>query len=1780
MQWRRSLQPLRQASHIIQDDSIAKEAQVYNEIINRGGGFRTTGLDIRLPPVPGNDGDKKPGSLVAQFPKEEAAKFNPRGPPRAPMKGTAAISILNIPQSQMCKILMDEAISTGHIKVLFSNEISSIENYGTGGGAKKVSITVRDHASHADRQYTASFLVGADGNGPITTTLLMDPLHYTILSPLTPPVRGQVSQWRVTFALNPEDVRTKTDQEFLKEEHIAQHYDRVWVGSRPVSYKIDRRATYTVHQRLAANLKKGRCLLAGDAAHINNVIGGLGLSNSLLDSVALSEALVMILREGKPVNPLLTMYSDERRQVFQFFIDPVSTWTEEIVAYLEANKIAEPNFSADSSSTPMTPEYVALQNKLTGSLEDLRFLVEGPTQLLRSVCVLGFELAAFQIALDFEFFNSVEPGKEISVAELAQKAVFQQTKPGWITHTSASQIMHQDMEIRSAVHFCNDEMLKAAADSNLSLKETPYESNLEHCPFQTRHGDSIFKYYAKHPDHAARFARAMAGITRMGREVHQLRDCFPWKNIDSGTVVDIGGGSGHVSIGLARLFPKLKFIVQDDSADMLAEGEKLLTDDIRCNISFEQHNFFKPQPSRNAVAFILRQCTHDWCDRDVVLMLKSVVSGLEASPPDTPLLINDIMMPEPGIWPRHTERALRDLDMIMLVGFGSKERNKEEFDVLLKQADPSTDITRSIVGSEASKGTKKQWPSTRRELPINGFLFRVEAGKSKLGAYGFFPPLVIDRLLRRLVTEIPDNVLISYPSRTPDYEDFTASDVDKLTRAIASVLPQYLKTPMSDTSPGERLVVAIVGVSNLEYHLYFLALQSLGWRTLLMSPRLADQGFAHLIQQTACKTVLVSGIAAGAIARLKRAKGGELDIIPMLNVRELTDIVNQGSVDDHPPSPEPKSPLDSPQLIIHSSGTTGLPKPVTLISGEWLLQNAAMAERTAPGDTLTTLPVFHSFGIGLLLRMLASGRKLSIVSAERPVTASDLLKALELTKSTTLVTVPLVLKFCAEAEGGPSRLAQLNSVITAGSAVPQQLGDELVQKGVAVSTIYGQTESGGLMAPGTGTNWCWVSPLPHAEPFMKFEPVQGEDNIYQLVILQGLPTKVLSNRSDGSYHTNDLFERHPSDPRRWKFAGRADDVIVLMNGEKANPTPLEEALSANANVQAAVVFGAGHDSPGALVIPSDKAAGLSKTQLLESIEPHLNLGNSKVPAYARISLDSVIFKKIEVSLPMTAKSTLIRSRFLESCRGDIERFYDRREKDNYIQIPVTDQNVHGLVREIVCSILPIDKNSLADDADFFLMGMDSLQASHVRARLLRRIDLGYHSLLANVAFEHATVNRLSQHIMDVRNGWLPSCNPETLKLYAEGLVQKYTQFPKLKSGSVIATSGQVVLLTGATGTIGCRILHHLAHQPGIDRIYCLVRAETDGSAAQRVIKAISNARLDDMDGDQWSRIVHVAATLGEPRLGLSNELYEVLRTTVTTIIHGSWAVNFNMSLKSFENPHIASVSHLLNLAMQSPSTLKPTFSLLSSVASSLRGKDCPMKEVQYEWEAASMGYGQSKWVAEKICHAAARHAQICGVEMAVKILRIGQVAGDTRYGIWNPSETIPIIVQSAITTGVLPIMEGPLDTHYWLPVDIAATSIVELVLAKPTSTCETSPAYVFHVANAAPVLWTSEVLPALRKQGMRFEAVPASDWIQRLENLSSEVEDNPALHLLEWLKRRYNEPKLDSEDGAEKREMDLTISKQFSSTLKNGVKISDQLIGKFLTYWIQLEGWKSLKRND
>ncbi|KAF2826265.1 O-methyltransferase [Ophiobolus disseminans] len=388
--------------------------------------------------------------------------------------------------------------------------------------------------------------------------------------------------------------------------------------------------------------------------------------------------------------------------------DDLVKHTFAVAEYLRSNNYPQPTFAPDSVGRPETPEYVQLRSSLKKTLENLQHLVEGPKVHVRNLCCQGYEIAAIQVALDFNFFTIVPAKGQISLEQLAKQAgvdldrtsriirllatefIFHEPSPGYIAHSTTSYLLHVDEEVRATLHYSVDEMLQAASSTADNVKASPLEYDSALTPFTTRHDLPIFDYYGKDTKRSIRFAKAMAGWSKMNLNLNALKDAFPWGKLN-GTVVDVGGGSGKVAITLAQNFPNLDFVVQD-SADMYAAGQELLTDDVRGRVSFMQHSFFEPQPQGDAAAFILRACALNWCDADVVTMFRSLVPGLERSKPDTPLLINDLMGPVPGTLTRDFERGLRQIDLIMLVCFGGKLRTEKEFGALLKRADERFEV--------------------------------------------------------------------------------------------------------------------------------------------------------------------------------------------------------------------------------------------------------------------------------------------------------------------------------------------------------------------------------------------------------------------------------------------------------------------------------------------------------------------------------------------------------------------------------------------------------------------------------------------------------------------------------------------------------------------------------------------------------------------------------------------------------------------------------------------------------------------------------------------------------------------------------------------------------------------------------------------------------------------------------------------------------------------------------------------------------------------------------
>jgi 3-(3-hydroxy-phenyl)propionate hydroxylase len=128
---------------------------------------------------------------------------------------------------------------------------------------------------------------------------------------------GPPGLWRTVFPTEPNE----TEEHVLSDDGVQARLQKFFPSSAP--YEVVHRNLYTTHQRVAATFRSGRVLLAGDAAHVNNPIGGMGLNGGIQDGANLADKLLRIILDGEP-DRLLDLYTLQRRAVAIEFVQEQS----------------------------------------------------------------------------------------------------------------------------------------------------------------------------------------------------------------------------------------------------------------------------------------------------------------------------------------------------------------------------------------------------------------------------------------------------------------------------------------------------------------------------------------------------------------------------------------------------------------------------------------------------------------------------------------------------------------------------------------------------------------------------------------------------------------------------------------------------------------------------------------------------------------------------------------------------------------------------------------------------------------------------------------------------------------------------------------------------------------------------------------------------------------------------------------------------------------------------------------------------------------------------------------------------------------------------------------------------------------------------------------------------------------------------------------------------------------------------------------------------------------
>jgi hypothetical protein len=435
-----------------------------------------------------------------------------------------------------------------------------------------------------------------------------------------------------------------------------------------------------------------------------------------------------------------------------------------------------------------------------------------------------------------------------------------------------------------------------------------------------------------------------------------------------------------------------------------------------------------------------------------------------------------------------------------------------------------------------------------------------------------------------------------------------------------------------------------------------------------------------------------------------------------------------------------------------------------------------------------------------------------------------------------------------------------------------------------VINLLGATETGALPS--------WIPSVEDWQYFAYHPALKGiefrevGDGLYQLFVKRHPSTDPYHGTWSTfphlqEYTMNDLYTKHPTKEHLWLYEGRADDVIVLSNGEKLNPSSMELTLVGHQGVKGALVVGQARFAPAVIIeLEEDLARKVEvkeeREAIINALWPFVMEANRSAPGHAQLSRDKIIFSKPGKPFPRAPKGTVLRRQTLKLYEKEIDELYQDADKDYLENIPHIDlaqdtTSIETAIGRLIASVIGV--KSVARQQDFFASGMDSLQVMKIARQLEAALAGRYRAdNISRLIYTNTTVAALASALKDTSTAKTGISEEVAM----QKLLEKYTQkLPKKQD------VGLVVVLTGSTGSLGSYLLDVLASSKNVAKIYCLNRRV---DAAQQQAKTNAARGLVSEWGD---RVVFLHADLSKSKLGLDPQDYDILRNEANVIIRKS-----------------------------------------------------------------------------------------------------------------------------------------------------------------------------------------------------------------------------------------------------------------------------------------------------
>ncbi len=810
---------------------------------------------------------------------------------------------------------------------------------------------------------------------------------------------------------------------------------------------------------------------------------------------------------------------------------------------------------------------------------------------------------------------------------------------------------------------------------------------------------------------------------------------------------------------------------------------------------------------------------------------------------------------------------------------------------------------------------------------------------------------------------------------------------------------------------------------------------------------------------------------------------------------------------------------DNLAYIIHTSGSTGVPKGVTIghKSVVNLIDWVNKTYRVGSSDRILfitslcfDLSVYDIFGL------LAAGGSIRVASESELRDAEQLLQIIHREPITFWDSAPAALAQLVPFFPSMNSIYsknQLRLVFLSGDWISVTLPDILKKTfpGVEVISLGGATEA---------TIWSnyyaidkveqhWAS-IPYGKPIQNAQyyildsqlnscpiGIPGDLYIGGDCLAYGYfnnPTQTAerfifnpfeNSKFNRLYKTGDLARYLPDG--NIEFLGRSDRQVKI-RGFRIECGEIEAVLSRHPQVWQAIVTDR-EDIPDNTQLVAYVV--LKQSSYLAAQKPALAISELRI--FLKENLPSYMIPAAFVfmdALPLTPNGK-IDYRALpapDSIRSDREAICVEP------RTPVEEE-----LAKIWAGVLRVEQVSIHDN--FFDLGGHSLLVTQLlfRIRETFQVELPLRSL-----FEIPTIASLAENIELARQTGASTIGTKsTVDLNAEAVLDS-TIHPEMPIE--YKTEPACIFLTGATGFVGAFLLDSLLQQTQAD-IYCLVRSSNVEEGKKKIQNSLEAYFL--WNESLNSRIIPVVGDLSQPLLGLSEEQFRVMASKLDVIYHnGAW-VHHTLPYSTLKATNVLGTQEVLRLASQIK--VKPVHFISTSSVFSAVGYS-GVKEIQErdsfkDFRVPSGGYSQSKWVGEKLVNIARdRGLPVC-------IYRLGRVSGHSKTGVFNTNDFLYKLIVGCIQLGSVP--DGNMMENI-VPVDYVSNAIVHLSRQKESIN------KVFHLVNPQP-LHSNMLIESIRSFGYPLKQIPYDQWQAELNKIAGSLPEHPLYPLVPFFPARSSE---------------------------------------------------------